>query len=185
MDSPPLKLVLIGDSGVGKSSIAKRYADGTFSDHILATIGLDYVIKRHTQPDGSILRIQLWDTAGQERFRSIASGYYGSGRVQIMVYDCSQPQHNLPYWLDQCERYNPSALRFVFANKRDRVAGLVPGKAWCEARQLPFFPMSAKTGVGVEEAFEAIRRQVAPAPALSDSVVLDRPPPASRLGGCC
>ncbi len=189
-NSPTLKMVLIGDSGAGKSSVAKRYADGTFFEHQVPTIGLDYVLKRRTQPDGSTLRIQLWDTAGQERFRSIASGYYGSGQVQILVYDCSQP-HNLRYWLEQCERHNPSALRFVFANQRDRVEGMVPGKAWCEARQLPFFPMSAKTGAGVEEAFEAILRQAAPAPALSDSVVLEAPSGGSssslagRLGGCC
>jgi small GTP-binding protein len=174
-----IRIVLLGDSGVGKSSVAQRYGKQQFSEAILPTIGLDYVLKR--TEDGT-LRVQIWDTAGQERFRSIASGYYSSGQVLVVVYDCSAAQHNLEYWLQQCQRYNPDALMVVVANKRD-LTTQIHGRAWCEHRQIPFFPVSAKTGVGVREAFDAMIEMATPK-SLAGSVLLHKPPPPPQQS-CC
>ena len=150
---------------------------------ILATIGLDYVIKRHTQPDGSILRIQLWDTAGQERFRSIVTSYYRLGEALVLVVDGTADSHQLPYWYEQCCEHNPEAVFMVFGTKADLLSTKTPcGQAWCEERGIPYLLTSASTGEGVEEAFaEAVRRCGARPPPEFTLVTINK----KRCGRCC
>lgn len=196
-----LKVVLLGDSGVGKSSVAKRYDTGAFSEAIQPTIGLDYALKRLPRvgaeaAGGEPLRIQIWDTAGQERFRSIASSYYRAGQVTALVFDASVPEHHLGYWHDQVRRSNPRTHLVAFANKRDMAPpGAAPpaGQVWCEERGITVYPMSAKTGIGVEEAFDSLaqwaREHLHPpppaGPGAGGGVRLGGSDPAAAPQRCC
>ena len=94
------KVLLIGDSGVGKSSLLLRFADDTYTDCYISTIGVDFKIKT-VELDGETVKLQLWDTAGQERFKTITSNYYRGAHGFILVYDVTNEESfkNLKQWI--------------------------------------------------------------------------------------
>ncbi|XP_013794889.1 ras-related protein Rab-30-like [Limulus polyphemus] len=107
------KVVLIGNAGVGKTCLVRRFTQGLFPPGQGATIGVDFLIKT-VQVDGEKVKLQIWDTAGQERFRSITQSYYRSAHALVLVYDISsQPSFDcLPMWLREMEQYaNPKVFR--------------------------------------------------------------------------
>uniref|UniRef100_A0A7N4V4I6 Uncharacterized protein n=1 Tax=Sarcophilus harrisii TaxID=9305 RepID=A0A7N4V4I6_SARHA len=101
------KLLLIGDSGVGKSCLLLRFADNKYSDDYACTIGVDFKI-RTIQLNGKIVKLQIWDTAGQERFHTITSSYYRGAHGVILVYDVSSLESfvNVKQWLVEVEELN-------------------------------------------------------------------------------
>ena len=92
METPDylVKLVIVGDSGVGKSSIVQRYGNNSFKKDFLSTIGVDFEIK-NIDIDSSLVRLQLWDTSGDQNYRALIQSYYACAHAFVIVYDCTDP----------------------------------------------------------------------------------------------
>ncbi len=115
------KLLLIGDSGVGKSCILLRFADDTYTESFISTIGVDFKI-RTIEVEGKVIKLQIWDTAGQERFRTITSSYYRGAHGIIMVYDITETESfkNVSNWNNEIAKYASEGVRkLLVGNKCD------------------------------------------------------------------
>ncbi|XP_032367562.1 ras-related protein Rab-35 isoform X2 [Etheostoma spectabile] len=108
------KLLIIGDSGVGKSSLLLRFADNTFSGSYITTIGVDFKI-RTVEINGEKVKLQIWDTAGQERFRTITSTYYRGTHGVIVVYDVTSAESfvNVKRWLHEINQNCDDVCRIL------------------------------------------------------------------------
>jgi len=159
------KLLIIGDSGVGKSSLLLRFADNTFSGNYISTIGVDFKI-RTIEIDGEKVKLQIWDTAGQERFRTITSTYYRGAHGVIIVYDVTNGDsfHNISRWLTEIEQNCEVDNRILVGNKNDdpsfKVVLSKDAQHVAELMKMPLFETSAKDNINVEEMFNAITRMV-------------------------
>lgn len=156
------KIVLIGESGVGKSSLILRYMDKEFVEVHMATIGVDFSI-RTVSIDGKRVKLQLWDTAGQERFRGLCRQFYRAAHAIIFVYDVTEPGSfgQLPEWLESVKTFAPDRVKlFVVGNKIDleteRVVLPYEGSEFARAHGMTFFETSARGGSGVEQLFDDI-----------------------------
>jgi len=171
MDSPAftdydylVKTILVGDSGVGKSCLLKRFTRNEFADHHLSTIGVDFGVKT-IDLDGKVAKLQIWDTAGQERFRSITSSYYKGANVVLVVCDVTNPDSfkNVKKWMEEIKKYaNEDVQVLIVANKTDDMRHRLIDQA--EANEvanelgLPYIETSAKNSSNVEEAFFSIAK---------------------------
>mmetsp|Transcript_31097 Transcript_31097/g.41130 ORF Transcript_31097/g.41130 Transcript_31097/m.41130 type:complete len:208 (+) Transcript_31097:292-915(+) len=160
------KLVLIGDSGVGKSCLLLRFADDTFTDSYISTIGVDFRF-RSVRVKDKVVKLQIWDTAGQERFRTITSAYYRGADGIIMVYDVCNEQSfdNVNDWLSEVNRYSSQySCKLLTGNKADkedeRVVSKETAKEFAESLGIPFIETSAKDNLNVEQAFTTIAEQL-------------------------
>ncbi|XP_046637323.1 ras-related protein Rab-30-like isoform X1 [Daphnia pulicaria] len=159
------KVVLIGNAGVGKTCLVRRFTQGIFPPGQGATIGVDFMIKT-VEIDGLKIKLQIWDTAGQERFRSITQSYYRSAHALILVYDVSaQPTFDcLPVWLREVEEYaSPKVLRVLVGNKVDRDDREIPpavGEAFSRMNNMYFIETSAKDCSNVDKLFQEIAREL-------------------------
>ena len=165
--SPMLvKLLLVGDSAVGKTSVLMRYVDAEFSLKFMSTIGVDYKDKTTTL-DGKQLKLQVWDTAGQERFRTLTASFYRRAHGILLCYDVTDRTsfRNVQEWVREItESAGPHVARVLFGNKCDRVSEKVvsteEGAAMAAQFDMAFFEGSAKRDENVTEAFEQLARQV-------------------------
>ncbi|KZT74042.1 ras-domain-containing protein [Daedalea quercina L-15889] len=174
------KLLLIGDSGVGKSCLLLRFAEDNFTDSYLSTIGVDFKI-RTIDLEGKTVKLQIWDTTGQERFRTIAAAYYRGAHGIVVVYDVTDPESfgNVKSWLTEIERYaSETVKKLIIGNKSDLVEKKAveynTAQEFANSLQIPFLETSAKTAANVEEAFIVMSRQI------KDSI--DAAPPAPANG---
>ncbi|OXA38094.1 ras-related protein Rab-30 [Folsomia candida] len=155
------KVVLVGNAGVGKTCLVRRFTQGLFPPGQGATIGVDFMIKT-VDINGEKVKLQIWDTAGQERFRSITQSYYRSAHALILVYDVSsQPTFDcLPDWLREIEEYaNTKVLRVLVGNKTDREDREIPtyvGEDFAQRNNMYFMETSAKEADNVEKLFMEI-----------------------------
>lgn len=153
------KVLIIGESSVGKSSVLFRYTDKTFSESFLSTIGVDFRISTLTIKDRT-LKLQLWDTAGQDRYRNIVSSYYRGASGIILVYDITNTNSftNLDYWLKQCNHHQLNCAKLLIGNKLDlhqqRQVQYSEGKELADKLGMGFIETSAKDNVGINQAFE-------------------------------
>ena len=161
-----LKLVIIGDSGVGKSSLLNRFATRTYSDAYISTVGVDF-INRRVEVDGRGVEFQLWDTAGQERFRTIMSSYYRGAQGILIVYDTTNMKsfNHLDQWLEDVDKHaGKSCKRVLLGNKCDmrsaKAVDFETATAWAVANEIELFETSAKEGHMVDETFISLARQI-------------------------
>lgn len=166
-----LKLLLIGDSGVGKSSLLLRFAENKYDEQQLSTIGVDFRV-RFLTVEGVRLKLAIWDTAGQERFRTLTSSYYRGAQGIILVYDvgCRDSFENCSHWLQEAEKHGtvPGSVKMIVANKVDtpRVVSTEEGRQLAAQLGTLFVETSAKTSSNVERAFEELVTQILATPSL-------------------
>ncbi|CAI0378528.1 unnamed protein product [Linum tenue] len=180
------KLLLIGDSSVGKSCLLLRFADDSYVDSYISTIGVDFKI-RTVEQDGKTIKLQIWDTAGQERFRTITSSYYRGAHGIIIVYDVTEMEsfNNVKQWLSEIDRYaNDSVCKLLVGNKCDLVENKVVDtqtgqqqngvlfvqfsqlsdllllQALADELGIPFLETSAKDSINVEQAFLTMAAEI-------------------------
>mmetsp|Transcript_10849 Transcript_10849/g.15172 ORF Transcript_10849/g.15172 Transcript_10849/m.15172 type:complete len:204 (+) Transcript_10849:47-658(+) len=160
------KLLLIGDSGVGKSCLLLRFADDTYTESYISTIGVDFKI-RTIELDGKTIKLQIWDTAGQERFRTITSSYYRGAHGIIVVYDVTDMEsfNNVKTWLSEIDKYaTDNVNKLLVGNKCDLVVKKVvdfnTAKDFADSLGIPFLETSAKNATNVEQAFMTMSAEI-------------------------
>jgi len=160
------KLLLIGDSGVGKSSLLLRFADDTYTESYISTIGVDFKI-RTIELHGKTIKLQIWDTAGQERFRTITSSYYRGAHGIIVVYDITDQVsfNNVKQWLQEIDRYAcENVNKLLVGNKSDltnkRVVDTNTAKEYADSLGIPLLETSAKNATNVEQAFITMATEI-------------------------
>ena len=153
------KVVVIGDSGVGKSSICTRYTKNMYNDMFITTIGVDF--ECHTiSLDDKIIKLQIWDTAGQERFNAITNSFYRGAHGIIIVFDVTNWESfsNVQKWLKEIELREPDVpYKLIVGNKCDqnskRVITFEAANEYANKLNIPYLETSAKVSVNVDQAF--------------------------------
>ena len=160
------KLLLIGDSGVGKSNMLLRFADDVYRDNLDSTIGVDFKICTQTV-DGKTVKMQIWDTAGQERFRTIAASYYRGAHGIVVAYDVTDRKsfENVRMWMQEIEKYvQGDVSRLLVGNKSDlsskRCITHDEGKYLADELGVQFLETSAKDNSNVVETFSSLCRDI-------------------------
>jgi len=161
-----IKLLLIGDSGVGKSCLLLRFSDDSFTPSFITTIGIDFKI-RTIELEGKRIKLQIWDTAGQERFRTITTAYYRGAMGILLVYDVTDEKSfsNIRNWIRNIEQHaTENVNKMLVGNKCDmvdkRVVEAERGKALADEYNIKFMETSAKSSINVEEAFITLAKDI-------------------------
>lgn len=170
-----LKLLIIGESGVGKSSLLLRFTDDTFDPELASTIGVDFKVKTITV-DGNRAKLAIWDTAGQERFRTLTPSYYRGAQGVILVYDVANRNSftRLEAWLNELDTFSTKhdIVKMVVGNKIDlpnRDVSRDEGLKFARKHHALFIEASAKTKEGVQCAFEELVEKIIQTPGLWES----------------
>jgi small GTP-binding protein len=165
--SMDVKVVLLGDSGVGKSSIANRYVNNTFSEAFEVTIGGGYLQQLVRLKDGSTLKMEIWDTGGQERFRALLQLYYRGAHAAIITYDVTKDSSldNCEYWVNELKNNEENCLLFLCGNKADiqateRKVDPKKAEAFAAKHGMVWIETSAKTGHNVNKLFERLGQEL-------------------------
>lgn len=160
------KIVLIGDSGVGKSNLLSRFTRNEFSLESKSTIGVEFATKS-IQVDGKIIKAQVWDTAGQERYRAITSAYYRGAVGALLVYDIAKhvTYENVERWLKELRDHaDQNIVIMLVGNKSDlrhlRAVPVEEARAFAEKNSLSFIEASALDSTNVETAFQQILTEI-------------------------
>ena len=160
------KILIIGDSAVGKSSLLLQFSDQTFSDNYVSTIGVDFKIRSVTIAN-QLIKLQIWDTAGQERFQSITANYYHGSQAIALVYDITDRNSfdNLRKWVADVDRLAQKGVcKLIIGNKTDlqekRVVTHQEGQAFADSLGAPFLETSAKTSQNVQEMFTSMAKAI-------------------------
>jgi small GTP-binding protein len=184
------RVVLIGNSGVGKTSIVSRFTQNSFDDCQEPTIGATYqtVIR---QVAGGTLQLQIWDTAGQEKYKALGTFYYQNAVAAIVVFDVTDPASfdALPEWIEAFHQVvGTEGLVYVVANKIDLVEDTVvltdDAADWAEKKGYTFYSVSAKTGESVQPLVDHMANAIAQKVAMTTADVspIETPAPQSS---CC
>jgi small GTP-binding protein len=186
------KLLIVGESGVGKTCMLLRFADNVFEADCLSTIGVDFKVKQ-IELDGKRVKLQIWDSAGQERFRNITSSYYRNCSGIIIVYDVTKLEsfNKVTEWISEVRRFVPTVPLIVVGNKcdlDDRQVSTEDGKQLAEKQGLIFLETSAKTNLNIEAAFQELSKKLiiseankpAAGPTPAKALALDKGQPGEK-----
>mmetsp|Transcript_5251 Transcript_5251/g.7903 ORF Transcript_5251/g.7903 Transcript_5251/m.7903 type:complete len:206 (-) Transcript_5251:129-746(-) len=161
-----IKLLMIGDSGVGKTCLLLRYASDHFSQTFITTIGIDFKIK-NIELDGKRVKLQIWDTAGQERFRTITTSYFRGAQGILLVYDVTDKKsfQSIRNWVAQIQQHaDVHVNKILIGNKCDieseREVSTEDGAQLAAEYGIQFFETSAKADINVEKGFITVAREV-------------------------
>lgn len=199
------KVVILGDGGVGKSSLMNRFVSNKFDSQSFHTIGVEFLNKDITLQDDKYT-IQIWDTAGQERFKSLRTPFYRGSDCCILTFGLDDKQSflNLTMWRKEFLYYadvsDPQSFPFILlGNKADvsddeRAVTEEEAKEWCEDNgKIPYFETSAKTAVNVDKAFTAAAQRIVDTHKSHDekdqrpvsAIILHNKPSNKPQGSCC
>ena len=174
------KLLLIGNSSVGKSSLLVRFVDDIWEENFVPTIGVDFKLKT-LDVNGKKVKLQIWDTAGQERFKNITASYYRGGNGVLVVYDITDRDSftNLTSWLIEIEKNaNKNVFKLLIGNKNDleseRKVTFNEGKEFADSNGMKFIETSAKTADKVYEAFELLTKEIIKNNLNKDKVITNK-----------
>ncbi|KAH6571010.1 hypothetical protein BSLG_007215 [Batrachochytrium salamandrivorans] len=152
--------------GVGKSCLLLRFSDDSFTPSFITTIGIDFKI-RTIELDGKRIKLQIWDTAGQERFRTITTAYYRGAMGILLTYDVTDERsfNNIRNWIRNIEQHASEGVnKILIGNKCDilekKVISKEQGQALADEHGVKFLETSAKSNIGVEEAFFILARDI-------------------------
>lgn len=198
-----LKVIILGDSGVGKTSLMNQYVNKKFSSQYKATIGADFLTKEVQVEDRSVT-MQIWDTAGQERFQSLGVAFYRGADCCVLVYDVNAQKtfDNLETWRDefliQASPNDPDNFPFVvlgnkvdFEGGKNRQVVEKRAKQWCATKGgIPYFETSAKEDINVDAAFQciaknALKNETEEEMYIPDTVDMNAQSAPKRRTGCC
>ena len=163
-----VKIVLLGNINVGKTSIASRYCKNSFNEHHINTIGGAYQQQKVVLSNGAIVKLHIWDTSGQERFRAMTNLYYRDAQVAILTYDITSESSfsGISFWIEELKYKveNENMILCLVGNKCDvsddeRKISKNQGKKYAEENNLLFYETSAKNGDGVKELFNDVAKQ--------------------------
>lgn len=161
-----IKLLVIGDQSVGKTSIMNRFIENEFNTSTLSTIGIDFRIK-YLIIDKIKIKLQIWDTGGQERFRTITRSYFRGSHGILLVYDVTDKGSfdNIEHWLTEIQKnaddnVNKMLVGNKIDNKDDRVVSYDEGLELSKKYDLPFIETSAKDNTNIEECFMSITTNI-------------------------
>ena len=183
------KLVIIGDSGVGKSSLLSRFTTDVFIPEMQPTIGVDFGLKT-LRVGQKTIKLSIWDTAGQERFRTLTSSYYRGCHGVILVFDVNSERTytQVGEWLNEIETYsNRQFIKLMLVgNKIDlqkREVSTEEATAYANCQAMAYVESSAKTREGVDEAFKSLITRILDTPELLDTAAptMGLPPPSQPL----
>ena len=160
------KVLLIGDSSVGKTSVLLRYVDDKFNAEFQTTIGVDFKVSSFMM-NGKNLKLQLWDTAGQDRFKTIVASYYRGAHGILLVYDITNQTsfQNIQRWFDESQNYlQKSVPKLLIGNKLDlaaqRTVRVEDARALADRLGVDYVETSAKNSTNVKSAFETLTRNI-------------------------
>ena len=186
---PEFKIVFVGDTAVGKTSIIMRYQHNVFMTDSQSTVGAAFVSKTVKTNYGEA-SLHVWDTAGQERYRSLVPMYSKGATSALIVFDVSEPESfsSVPQWVEQVSKDIPSDCQlFIVGNKIDLNPSYdkSEAQAYANSNRLRLFFVSAKTGEGIENLFDEVALSIPPSKfriVAEDTILKEK---ETEQGGCC
>ena len=163
-----VKIVLLGNINVGKTSIASRYCKNSFNEHHINTIGGAYQQQKVVLSNGAIVKLHIWDTSGQERFRAMTNLYYRDAQVALLTYDITNEASftGIEFWIEELKYKveNENMILCLVGNKsdvndEDRKITKIQGKKFADDNNMLFYETSAKNGDGVKDLFNEVAKK--------------------------